>query len=64
VITARTESQLLAARQRVENAAQGIAGGKFDAKPGMHCDFCGYRSVCPAKEKRIPRPVAEEKKPN
>jgi DNA helicase II / ATP-dependent DNA helicase PcrA len=64
VITARSESQLLAARQRVENAAQGIAAGKFEAKPGMHCDFCGYRSVCPAKEKRIPRLVAEEKKPN
>ena len=64
VITARSESQLLAARQRVENAAQGIASGKFEAKPGMHCDFCGYRSVCPAKEKRIPRLVAEEKKPN
>jgi DNA helicase-2/ATP-dependent DNA helicase PcrA len=64
VMTARTESQLLAARQRVENAAQGIAGGKFEAKPGMHCDFCGYRSVCPAKEKRIPHPVVEEKKPN
>jgi len=64
VITVRSESQLLAARQRVENAAQGIAAGKFEAKPGMHCDFCGYRSVCPAKEKRIPHPVAEDKRPN
>ncbi len=64
VVTARSDSQLLAARQRVETAAQGIAAGKFKAKPGMHCDFCGYRNVCPAKEKRIPRLVGEEKKPN
>jgi DNA helicase-2/ATP-dependent DNA helicase PcrA len=64
VVTRRAESQLLAARQRVEAAAQGIASGKFEAKPGIHCDFCGYRSVCPAKEKRIPHPVAESKRPN
>jgi ATP-dependent DNA helicase UvrD/PcrA len=54
VITSRTEAQLLAARGRVEAAAQGIADGKFEAKPGMHCNFCAYRSVCPVKEKRIP----------
>jgi superfamily I DNA/RNA helicase/RecB family exonuclease len=59
VITARTEAQLLAARQRVEKAAEGIAKGEFDAKPGMHCDFCAYRSLCPVKEKRLARPVAE-----
>jgi len=61
VMTIRSESEQLAARQRVETAAEGIAAGKFAAKPGMHCDFCGYRSVCPAKEKRIPRPVTEGK---
>ncbi len=54
VITTRTEAQLQAARQRVEAAAQGIAAGKFDPKLGMHCNFCPYRSLCPAKEKRIP----------
>ena len=64
VITKRAESQLLAARQRVEAAADGIASGKFEAKPGIHCDFCGYRSVCPAKEKRIPHRVEESKRPN
>src|ERR1035438_4609965 len=57
VITTRTEAQLLAARRRVEAAAQGIADGIFDTKPGMHCNFCAYRSLCPEKEKRIPHPV-------
>jgi DNA helicase II / ATP-dependent DNA helicase PcrA len=62
VITSRNEAQLLAARQRVEDAAEKIARGEFNAKPGMHCDFCSYRSLCPAKEKRIPHPVAETAK--
>jgi RecB family exonuclease len=57
VITTRTETELLVARQRVESAAQGIASGDFRAKPGMHCNFCAYRSLCPEKEKRIARPV-------
>ncbi len=53
VITTRSEADLVKARERVEAAAKGIASGKFDAKPGMHCAFCAYRSVCSAKEKRI-----------
>jgi RecB family exonuclease len=58
VTTTRTDAQLLGARSRVEDAAQGIADGIFEAKPGMHCNFCAYRSLCPAKEKRIPHRVA------
>jgi DNA helicase-2/ATP-dependent DNA helicase PcrA len=57
IATTRTEPQLLAARHRVEAAAQGIADGKFEAQPGMHCNFCAYRSLCPVKEKRIPHRV-------
>jgi len=57
VATTRNEAQLLGARSRVEAAAQGIADGKFVAKPGMHCNFCAYRSLCPEKEKRIPHRV-------
>ncbi|HXO93011.1 MAG TPA: PD-(D/E)XK nuclease family protein, partial [Candidatus Acidoferrum sp.] len=57
VITARTEAQLLGARARVEDAAQGIADGQFPAKVGIHCNFCAYRSLCPEKEKRIPHRV-------
>ena len=57
VITTRSEAQLLGARARVEDAAQGIADGKFIAQPGIHCNFCAYRSLCPVKEKRIPHRV-------
>ncbi|MFL6445680.1 MAG: ATP-dependent helicase [Candidatus Sulfotelmatobacter sp.] len=55
VVTTRSESDLIAARNRVEAAAQGIADGIFDPKTGIHCNFCAYRSLCPEKEKRIPR---------
>jgi len=57
VMTKRTEAQLLAARARVEAAAQGIADGVFEPRMGMHCNFCAYRSLCPVKEKRIPHRV-------
>ena len=57
VITMRTQAQLLTARSTVESAARGIAEGKFEAKPGIHCNFCAYRSLCPEKEKRIPHPM-------
>lgn len=61
VITVRNEAQLLAARQRVESAAQNIAGGLFKAKPGVHCNYCAYRSLCPEKEKRIPQKAVVSK---
>jgi DNA helicase II / ATP-dependent DNA helicase PcrA len=57
VITIRNESQLIAARQEVEDTARGIAEGVFRAKTGIHCNFCAYRTLCPEKEKRIPRRV-------
>jgi DNA helicase II / ATP-dependent DNA helicase PcrA len=63
VLTTRTEGQLVAARGRVEAAAQGIAAGIFDAKTGMHCNFCSYRSLCPEKEKRIPHRMESGAKP-
>jgi len=55
VMTSRSESQLLSARVCVEEAANGIANGIFEPKPGQHCSFCAYRSLCPEREKRIPR---------
>ena len=58
VNTVRSEADLLAARQRVEKAAKGIANGIFNADPGIQCNFCAYRTLCPEKEKRIPHPVA------
>jgi DNA helicase-2/ATP-dependent DNA helicase PcrA len=64
VITTRDQGQLLAARQRVTKAAEGIANGVFEARPGIHCDFCSYRSLCPAKEKRIPHSMKDSTLPD
>jgi superfamily I DNA/RNA helicase/RecB family exonuclease len=62
VITTRTESDLLAARDRVEKAAQGIEQGEFNAKPGKHCNFCAYRSLCPEQEQLIPLNLVQKAK--
>jgi DNA helicase II / ATP-dependent DNA helicase PcrA len=60
VATRRSVLQLEDAKERVQAAAQGIAAGDFRAKVDFHCAFCPYRSVCPAKEKQMPRMVADD----
>jgi CRISPR/Cas system-associated exonuclease Cas4 (RecB family) len=55
VTTRRSADELTETRRRVQKAADSIAGGVFDAKTGIHCNFCGYRSICPDREKRISR---------
>ena len=42
------------ARERVLAVARGIAAGKLRAEPGFHCNFCAFRGLCPAQEKRVP----------
>ena len=64
VSTRRSESQLRDACDRVEAAAQGIAHGNFKPKVDFHCAFCSYRSLCPAKEKRIPNRMTGRKSLN
>jgi DNA helicase II / ATP-dependent DNA helicase PcrA len=64
VSTMRREADLLEARQRVQAAAEGIAAGDFKARPGLHCDFCSYRSLCPAREKRVPISIAAPSRTN
>lgn len=64
VETRRSESDLVKARTRVEAAAEGIAAGDFDARRGIHCNFCAYRSICVEQENRIPFPRAEAVKRN
>jgi DNA helicase II / ATP-dependent DNA helicase PcrA len=59
VVTTRHEADLIGARARVQDAAQNIAEGRFEAKTGIHCDFCAFRSLCPAKEKHIPQHTVE-----
>jgi DNA helicase-2/ATP-dependent DNA helicase PcrA len=60
VSTTRGDAELEAAKERVEEVAEKIAGGEFPAKPGYHCTFCPYRNLCPATEKVVSLP---EKKP-
>lgn len=55
VATSRTESELQVAEARVKAVAEGIANNIFEARTGIHCNFCAYRSLCPEQEKRIPR---------
>ncbi len=64
VATRRSDQQLREARDRVVAAAAAIAQGDFQPKPGFHCAFCAYRSVCPTQEKVIPNPAAPDKKAN
>jgi DNA helicase-2/ATP-dependent DNA helicase PcrA len=56
IFTTRVDCELEAAKLRVEKAAEGIAEGKFNAKPGFHCAFCPYRNLCPATEKVVAPP--------
>jgi DNA helicase-2/ATP-dependent DNA helicase PcrA len=53
VEAARTPAALAEAEQRVADVAQKIREGRFDAKPGGHCQWCAYRSVCPEKEEKV-----------
>ncbi|HTA22431.1 MAG TPA: ATP-dependent DNA helicase [Terriglobales bacterium] len=53
VLTHRSETQLQEAKAKVEDVAQNITEGKFDAKPSFSCRFCAYRVLCPATEKRL-----------
>jgi RecB family exonuclease len=55
VTSRRNLLQLEEARERVQAAAQGIAAEVFKPKIDFHCAFCSYRSLCPAKEKQVPR---------
>ena len=63
VVSKRTEFQLREARERVLTAARGIAQGNFEAKLDFHCNFCAFRGLCPAREKRVPAPARDIGKP-
>jgi DNA helicase-2/ATP-dependent DNA helicase PcrA len=54
VYSRRTEFQLEGARERVRAVTQGIAEGNFKPKPDFYCNFCAFRGLCPAREKRVP----------
>jgi DNA helicase II / ATP-dependent DNA helicase PcrA len=58
ITTQRSDIQLDEARLHVEDIADQISAGKFEPKPGFHCAWCSYRSLCPKTEKRIPELLA------
>ncbi len=48
---APTESALEKARQEIRQASEGIRAGQFSAQPSYFaCDYCPYRTICPAKK--------------
>ena len=47
VLTHRSEAQLQEAQAKVEDVAQNVAEGKFDAKPSFSCRFCAYGFCAP-----------------
>ena len=49
----RNQKELEAAEQQVRTAAENIAQGHFEAKPGYHCRWCAYRNLCPETEERL-----------
>jgi RecB family exonuclease len=50
VETTRSAKQLDNAAAEVMEVATKIAAGEFDPDPGIHCNNCSYRSICPEKE--------------
>ena len=57
IVSFRTPKQLETAQRKIEEAAEGIARGEFDAHPGPHCVWCEFRKLCPATEQRVYLPV-------
>jgi DNA helicase II / ATP-dependent DNA helicase PcrA len=62
IVSRRSEFQLEGARERVQAVARGIAAGDFEPDPGFHCNFCAFRALCPAQEKRVPNKMGETAK--
>ena len=59
VVTTRSADELRATETKVAAVAAGIAAGNFEADPGRHCNWCAYRSICPAQEVNVPPGVGE-----
>lgn len=61
VLSKRDDFQVERARERVKDVARHIAEGNFEPKPGFHCNYCAFRSLCPAKEKHAPKAAVNGK---
>lgn len=47
ITTTRTLKQLEEKKEEVKEVVKKIKGGIFDASPGMQCEWCDYRNICP-----------------
>jgi DNA helicase II / ATP-dependent DNA helicase PcrA len=54
VVTRRSPIELETAKHRVASVMAQVEAGQFHPTPGSHCQFCAYRSLCPATEKPLP----------
>ncbi len=53
VCTTRDAAALIETRAKIATVAEGIAAQQFEAKPGFHCGYCEFRSLCPATEQKL-----------
>ena len=54
VETARPPEDLHRTELKIIEVAAGITAGHFEAKPGRHCNYCAYHSICPEMEMTAP----------
>jgi hypothetical protein len=50
--TTPTKSDLVKIESQVQDVADKIRRGEFDAKKGFQCRQCAYRVICPAHEEK------------
>ena len=58
IVSQRSPESVPKTEARIAAAAEGIAAHQFEPREGNHCNWCGYRSICPVKELR-PRLATE-----
>ncbi len=47
ISTSRTEKQLEDKKKEIAEEIRKIRSGDFHATPGMHCNYCDYKHICP-----------------
>ncbi len=53
VATTRCDEDLRKIEEEIAEVAEGIRAEQFAPKLGFHCQWCSYRSLCPATEERL-----------
>jgi CRISPR/Cas system-associated exonuclease Cas4 (RecB family) len=47
ISTTRTQKELNEKKEEVVEIVKKIKSGSFEATPGMHCNWCDYKDICP-----------------